>query len=396
MILWLAIIVLVPVFLVGIVLKLQQHFEWAWLESWLVKLDRSNNKRHGFRVPIIELIFIPVILFFVWGAFKHERSTVIPFSNRIAVLADSTEWAVLEPVFRETFERVVRTPQPERLFYLVQPHDLEARKTRIYRYWVLATTLDSEGPVHDIVMDEVLPANSVDLLERDGHNAFLSSGPWGFDQLVLTLIGHDTDELARYMQSERDSLFDVIEADAHLSLRHDMYVPHDALEKAQALADTAGWAFEQQANMALALSDYENGFAAFSSHIEGRWIFVRWIENADPAWVNPEWIISERNRLSSVYEDSTYVVNKYLTMKNGHFLGRPAILTRGLWADDHPSCGGPFTNYTFYNSEDKRLYMIDASVYAAGKDKLPYLQPLEVIAHTFVTQRELKQRRLDK
>lgn len=396
MILWLSIIVLAPVLLVLFVLKLQQHFEWEWLEAWLVKLDRFSNKRHGFRLPLVEIIFIPVILILVYMAFKYERNTVVPFNNRIAVLADSTEWAVLEPVFRQTFERVVRTPQPEHLFHLVRPHDLEARKARIYRYWVLATTLESEGPVHDIVMNEVLPANSRDLLERDGHNAFLSGGPWGFDQLVLTILGHNTEEVAQFIETESDSLFAVIEDDAHLSLRYDLYVPADAVRKAQTFADSAGWAFEQQANMILRLADYENGFAAFSSTIEGRWISVRWIENADSAWVNPEWIISERNRLSRVYEDSTYVVDKYLNMKNGHFLGRRAMLTRGLWADDHPSCGGPFTNYTFYNPEDKRLYMIDVSVYAAGKDKLPYLQPLEVIAHTFVTQRELKQRRLDK
>ncbi|MCK5147988.1 DUF4837 family protein [bacterium] len=388
MIFWLSMIVIIPFLLVVILLKIHNYFEWQWLESLLCRLDKLSNKRSGFRVPIIEILFIPLILFLLWGAFKYKRSTIVPFNNRIAVLADSTQWAAMEDIVRGAFERIVHTPQPEQLFYVVLPQDLDDRKARKYRYWILLSTLDSEGPVHDIVMNEVLPGNASDMILRDQQYAFLSGGPWGFDQLVMSLVAPDIERLGVFVKQEGDSLFAVIDDDAHLTLRRDMYMPARTIKPTKMLADSAGWTFSQLANMEIAKAGYDSGFVAFSAYTEGRWIFVRWIENGDPSWVNPQWMRRERDAITRMYYDSSYVCDSYFQPTYDKFLGRKALIVRGLWAEDNPSYGGPFTNYTFYDENDHRIYMIDVSVYAAGKDKMPYLQPLEVVAYTFVTGKE--------
>ena len=47
--------------------------------------------------------------------------------------------------------------------------------------------------------------------------------------------------------------------------------------------------------------------------------------------------------------------------------------------------GGPFKNYTFYDPLSRRIYMIDISVYAPERDKMPSLRQLNLIARTFRT-----------
>jgi len=106
--------------------------------------------------------------------------------------------------------------------------------------------------------------------------------------------------------------------------------------------------------------------------------------------LTPEWIIETRNRIGTDQYSGITVENSYLTMAYTNYLGRPAIKTRGLWGDAEPVMGGPFTNYSFYDRTQKRLYMIDMFVYRPGRLKLPFLQPMEVLAHTFVTKEDMQ------
>ena len=101
-------------------------------------------------------------------------------------------------------------------------------------------------------------------------------------------------------------------------------------------------------------------------------------------------MINTRDSLCAIHYSGVKVENQYLTMVSDNFIGHPALISRGLWADNDPVMGGPFTNFSFYESSQKRLYMIDMFVYRPGKLKLPYLLPMEVLAHTFVTEDELK------
>ena len=56
--------------------------------------------------------------------------------------------------------------------------------------------------------------------------------------------------------------------------------------------------------------------------------------------------------------------------------------------------GGPFVNYSFYDEEQARIYMIDGMVFAPKHDKRELLRQAEAIAYTLRSrqdhQRELK------
>jgi len=162
------------------------------------------------------------------------------------------------------------------------------------------------------------------------------------------------------------------------------------IEIANDLMKQYGWALKRQSNLLMADNDPENRFVSFGSWTGKRWMFITWDEAKEETDLTPEWIIETRNRIGTDQYSGITVENSYLTMAYTNYLGRPAIKTRGLWGDAEPVMGGPFTNYSFYDRTQKRLYMIDMFVYRPGRLKLPFLQPMEVLAHTFVTKEDMQ------
>ena len=133
-----------------------------------------------------------------------------------------------------------------------------------------------------------------------------------------------------------------------------------------------------------------------------RWIFVHWIDNATPAYLNADSVRAIRNRLTKKYyrtsDDSSYVViaGDYYTTADVNFEGKYALLTQGLWELNIKGMGGPFINYTFYDEKTHRIYMLDASIYAPRYYKRNLIQQMDVTLQSFKTAAQLsKDRRED-
>jgi len=135
-----------------------------------------------------------------------------------------------------------------------------------------------------------------------------------------------------------------------------------------------------------------------------RSLFVYYVEDFNPANLNPTWINAARDRLTETHIQGnlggfvTIDYRRELISENIDFLGRYAFETRGLWhmveRDDDGDLtewgmGGPFVNYTFYDDDSRRLYMIDGMVFAPGYDKREFLRHMETIAHTFQNANEV-------
>ena len=159
-----------------------------------------------------------------------------------------------------------------------------------------------------------------------------------------------------------------------------------------------GWVIYVQADFTLAMDKPEDNFVWLrrspNSDME-RWIFVHWMENATPAYLNADSIRIIRNKITRKFyqtsDDQSYVVigEEYLTTNEVNFKGRYAILTQGLWELNIKGMGGPFINYTFYDEKTKRLYMVDGSIYAPKYYKRNLIQQVDVILQSFMTESEL-------
>jgi len=136
-----------------------------------------------------------------------------------------------------------------------------------------------------------------------------------------------------------------------------------------------------------------------------RSLFVHYVEYADPRVISPAWIYAQRDSLARAYLQGNvggYVQTDRRQALETHevdFRDRYALETRGLWHMVGPDnsgeivsygMGGPFVNYTIYDEESGRIYMIDGMVFAPGFEKREFLRQLEVIAYTFRSRGEVE------
>ncbi|MCB0747266.1 MAG: DUF4837 family protein, partial [Ignavibacteriae bacterium] len=126
-----------------------------------------------------------------------------------------------------------------------------------------------------------------------------------------------------------------------------------------------------------------------------RWIFIHWIENGSPEFLHADTITAERNRLTKNYyrttDDSAYVelYDDYKMDSEVNFNGKYALMTQGLWRFNDQSGGGPFISYTFYDEKTRRIYMLDASIFAPKYFKKSLLQQVDVLLHSFKSEYEV-------
>lgn len=135
-----------------------------------------------------------------------------------------------------------------------------------------------------------------------------------------------------------------------------------------------------------------------------RSVFIYYEDGFSPADLTPEWAVATRDSLTREWIQGNVGgwvdvdERRELTSDNIDFLDRFAYETRGLWhmvGEDaggemiEYGMGGPFVNYSFYDQETGRVYMIDGMVFAPNYDKREFLRQMEVIAHTFRTQAEV-------
>ncbi|MBN2417497.1 DUF4837 family protein [bacterium] len=303
----------------------------------------------------------------------------------VAVMADQADWDRLHPDLSRVFERVTRTPQKETAYTLVHVSEEDFTRYTKYKYLVLVATLDSRGRVGEIVNKVVSNPEIRAQVERGDRFLITQEGQWSRDQFMLILVGKDAETLGRIMEANSGLIFDTLDDVVTDRIKKIMYKRREQKALASRLMSTYNWSLRMQHDFFIPQEFPDEGFMWFRRIFPERWIFIRWIDGGRESDLNERWVVGERNRVGAKYYSGDYVESSYLFSYHGEFLGRPAIITTGLWGNDDKIAGGPFRNYTFYDEYTKRIYMIDLAVYAPNRDKLPYLKRLDIIAHSFKT-----------
>ena len=303
----------------------------------------------------------------------------------IAVMADSTDWEALQGVLRGVFERVVRTPQLEKLFSLTHVSEDDFMRYTEFRYLVLAATLESKGRIGEIVERVVSDPDVKQELEAGKHVFFTQRNQWAKDQLMVVLVAKDLPTLREKIEANGDFLYAVFDTDFDRRLEEEMFERGEQKEVEENLMSLYGWTVRIQPDYFIAQEMPREGFVWLRRMYPERWLFVRWVEGGDTTLLNSRWVIGERNRIGATYYGGDRVVSQYLFSHRATFLGRPAQITSGLWENDSKVAGGPFKNFTFYDPLSDRVYMVDVAVFAPGREKVPLLRRMEIMAHTFRT-----------
>lgn len=351
---------------------------------------------------IFFLILIPIAFVFVFSS-CNVKEPAVGREDEIYVIADSSEYYALEAPLLEVFSKIIYTPQPEHLFNLTRKSIYQLAQVKNKKNIIIIAPLNS-GSKTSNYMKSILDSNVTAMVKSDSLNVINKYNLWARNQLVMFITGTSIKKIKYAILKNHNRLLNYFQKISNERLYAKLYYPKYERKKIEAkFLKEYGWIIYVQADYKLALDLPQDHFVwlrrAPGTDME-RWIFVYWINNASPIYLNADSVAAVRNRETKKYyrtsNDSSYVeiADNYKTTKAVNFRGRYALKTLGLWRMSDQSMGGPFVNYTFFDEKTHRIYMIDGSIYAPKYYKKMIIQQIDVMLQSFKTKDEISKERI--
>ncbi len=347
-------------------------------------------------------VFMLIILGVCLNSCGYFQKPAVGPEDEIIVVADSSEYQTLKPALDSTFQKIIYTPQPEKLFTLKQIPEEKLDFYKGRKNIIIIAPFNSSSNTAKFIQASVDNSVKSGIL-ADSVFEITKSSLWARDQLIMVLTSPTIENLEAHILKNKDNLLYAFQKSSDRRLYESLYNSrYEQMEVEGKLLKQYGWVIYVEADYQLAQNKPEDNFVWLRRGVNTdmeRWIFVHWINNASPAYLNPDSIRTIRNRMTNKYfrtsDDSSYVViaGDYYTTSEVNFQGRYAILTQGLWELNTKGMGGPFINYTFYDEKDHRIYMLDGSIYAPKYYKRNLIQQMDVMLQSFNTEDRLSKNR---
>lgn len=342
-------------------------------------------------------------IYFINGC-DSSRLPATGFEDEIFVVADSIEYEELKVALQATFEFEINTPMPEKLFTLKRVSSNQINKVKRKKNIIIVAPLNSDSYTSQYIKT-IVDKEIQKRLETENDFVLSKYDLWAKNQLVTVLTAANMQELEFKILKNKDNLLYAYQKVSDKRLKESLYSPSYERQAIEGLLlRDYGWLIYVQADYKLAKNDAANNFVWLrrspGSDME-RWIFIHWIDNATPEYLNSDSIKSIRNRITKkfyqVRDDSAYVVlaDDFYKTTEVNFNDKYALYTQGLWDLNIKGMGGPFINYTFYDTKSKRLYMLDGSLYAPKYFKRNLIQQVDVILQSFLTKDEISKDRAE-
>ena len=322
--------------------------------------------------------------------------------DEIVVIADSSEYQMLKPALDSTFEKIIYTPQPEKLFTLKRVPEINMEQYKNRKNIIIIAPLNSNSNTGKFINGSVDPKLKSKILS-DSVFEITKYSLWARNQLVMLLTAPTMPKLIADINKSRDNLLYAFQKISDQRLYASLYNSEFEQKKVEGgFLKKYGWVIYVQADYQVALNVPKDNFVWLRRGVNTdmeRWIFVHWIDNASPDYLNADSVRAIRNRMTKKFyrtaDDSSYVIiaGDYYTTTEVNFEGRYALLTQGLWELNIKGMGGPFINYTFYDQKTHRIYMIDGSIYAPKYYKRNLIQQMDVTLQSFKTADQLSKDR---
>jgi hypothetical protein len=319
--------------------------------------------------------------------------------DEIVVVADSLEYQALKSSLETTFEKTIYTPQPEKLFSLkpITPDEIE--RYRNSKNIIIIAPYRS-GSKTSRLISAVIDTSVKNKIINSGENFIKRNDMWAKDQLVMFLTAPTANDLDSAIMRKKGQLVCAFQKASDKRLISSLYDPRFEKRDAEGkLLKDYGWTIYIPRDYRIEQEDPSSEFVWIRNSPQNdveRWIFVHWIDNAAPDYLNSDSVNAVRNRVTNRFYGSGKNLNSikiaanYYTSSEINFKGRYAILTQGLWENKEKHTSGPFINYTFYDEKTRRIYMVDGAVYTSPKYyKRNLIQQVDVTLQSFLTENEV-------
>jgi hypothetical protein len=361
-----------------------------------------------------------LLFLLISGCEGDYRPRAVGPEGEVTVVMDSTSWqGKVGEAFRANVAPYINTlPVPERLFSLRQV-DLTSQAT--YERVQNQKNIVFVAPLSDTTTEATFMRDRLSQEVRnavENGQALVVPRPnlWRKSQRVFYVTAADTEQLVRALETQSNQIRESFQEITLDRMQREMFETERQYGMEDSLMTTHGFAVNVQHDYQIAAQDLKGPertvWLARVLVDTRRDLIVHYVEDASPSLITPEWIVETRDSLTRQYIRGSMAgfaridQRRELDTEERDFLGRYGYQTEGLWhlvadpdsveldgnygEDEYVEMGGggPFVNYTFYDQESGRVYMVDGSVYAPTFDKLQFLRQMKVVARTFRTKSE--------
>ncbi len=305
-------------------------------------------------------------------------------AQEILVLIEPTDRENLEPHLKEIFERILHTPQEEKIFRLQFGNvaDFDRFENKRRKNIMVIAELDAPhatgGFLRNILGPEVQNA-----VRRNRSAVFWKEDVWAKEQLLLAVSGNDSAGLVENLRMDADRLYKRIEEARNERIRRLIYRYGERKDVTEQLGREFGWQVRVAFGYRILEAYPDSGFVVLTKEEPNRWLFVYWEDGTSPDELSEEWCIRKRDAITGRFFDRDRVVHDHLEIGQTEFAGNLAFVLQGLWENKKKWAGGPFKSYAFVDVETNRFFYIDCGVYSPNKRKEPYLRQIDLMARTF-------------
>lgn len=347
------------------------------------------------------ILFITVFSILLISCDGDYRSLAEGNTREFVVVMDSTNWeSETAQAIRDTFGKYVLTVPNGEPYYDLQFTRIRSQshleRLRKKKNLIFAAPIDENSNTGRQVrgfLDE-----AVEERVRSGESfAFPVEDHWYRDQYLLILSSTSDSALAQKIRNTENSLLSSAFEKEMKRWEYFVYEQKEQTQYSDSLWKNYGYKVRIQHDYIKNIDTLN--FQSYRRFLpqNDRWMWVWHKDDVnDISFLDDEWIIATRDSLSKQFikgaRDSMYVQ----TYMNEDVPSRPVITesfqkgrllayeTRGTWHMVNGLMGGPFVNFTYYDPETKRLFMVDYNQFAPSvRKKLPFVRQFRAMGRTF-------------
>ena len=228
--------------------------------------------------------------------------------DEIIIIADTAEYMEIESALKETFGKVIHTPQPEELFQISRHRLSDLKSLQLQKNIIIVAPINS-GSFTSNYLQSIVDSTVKKLFMDDSIFIVNKHDLWAKDQLVMLLSASNIDVLKQKIEEKKEDLFYYFRDKSNKRLAKGLYNRKFEQKDIEAkLLKDYGWMMYIQADYQLAMEQPEDNFVWLRRGVNTdmeRWIFIHWIENSTPEYLNVDSISKERDRLTKKYYRTT-------------------------------------------------------------------------------------------
>ena len=326
------------------------------------------------------IFLISLLVMLILFGCDTQRSSVGDFDH-IIVFSDSTLYAEILPNLNQIFDKFIYTPHSERSFLhkRVPLNLIDSYKNR--RNIILIGLLNQNDPVSEYVK-KMLSPEIQERIEKGEIFEIFKENLFAYDQLGLIICAKNKKQLVTKLLNQSESIYNKFEDYHFKRLSKILFSSDEQFDIEEFLTNEYGWLIRIPYSYQIVERSRDSNFVWIKRTDPSRSIFL-YRTIADKSKIEENWIRNVRDSLATVYFEGDSISFRDTYSIVTELNGTPAMKMVGIWQNHQQILGGPFRTYVIYDKNSGYVYFIDLSVVAPGKRKKPFLDQLEIIAHTF-------------